>query len=270
MAKCNFIFLYGQVIKKPQIVTDADGVISKGALDLRVIRRKEVGRSLEGTAITIMTANSGNLEIIKNLRKGDMCVVKGVMTTANINKGQICTCGHTNEQIGSVSFVTPIHIEKREALSEIYKDVKDPNSAFKTEGDKLLLANHEISNIVHLIGTLVRPPEYYISPDNRHQECSYQIAVNRRFRIIDSGIDIRTDYPWIRTYGELAAENAEVLDTNSTVFIDGYLFRKIVKRETFCQSCGAAIEITEHQYEVRPYAVEYLHNCNLPDKKYLE
>ena len=62
--------------------------------------------------------------------------------------------------------------------------------------------------------------------------------MNRKFRIQTDPPEIKTDYPWVKSYGENAKEDKNRLRVGSEVYIDGCLQARSVQRHAFCgQAC---------------------------------
>lgn len=269
MAKANYVSLYGQVVNDPQLKMNKDSQIFQGKFVVKVLRRfVDENRKLEFSSPMVVSGNPEIATQMTTLKKGDMCYIKGVVTTMNVTRSWICDCGYTNRPVGTYTMITPLYIKKTEDVSGEFELSKDKNALVDSAGTKSLKANNEISNTVHVIGTVCAKNPFF--DDGKLANFNFQIAVNRRYRLLDGDPDVRTDYPWVRVYGDAAREAADVLDINSTVFIDGSLFTKTVSKKTYCESCGKEHIIKELVSEIHPYSVEYLHNCNLPDKSYSE
>ena len=133
------------------------------------------------------------------------------------------------------------------------------------ESLKLLKERCEISNIVMVIGTLCREPEIYTDDKNR-SFAQYQIAVNRRYRIKEDPAETKTDYPWVKTFGEQALKDVYALHTGSQVYLNGALQTREVARETICENCNKSYEWQDVASEIVPYSTEYLSNCQIEHK----
>lgn len=271
MAKANYVSFYGQVLQDPQLKMTTKSEIVQGRIILKVLRRfSDENRKLEFSTPMIITGRPAIANQMTKLKKGDMCFLKGVITTMNVTRSWICECGYTNQPVGTYTIITPLFIEKTESLSDKFNAAKNTEDLIESEGIKSLKTHNEISNTVHVIGTVCNTQPLF---DNGvSASFNFQIAVNRRFRIVDanSDPDIRTDYPWVRLFGDAAREAAKVLDINSTVFIDGSFYTKMVSKKSYCDKCNKEHIIKELVSEIHPYSVEYLHNCNLPEKAYTE
>ena len=272
MAKANYVSLYGQVLQAPKLTLeqneDGSAKIVQGRFLMQVLKRfSDENRRLEFSTPMIMTGNPAVASQMTSLTTGDMCYLKGVLVTSNITRSWICECGYTNRPNGVYTSITPIFLQKTEDASAISSDVTDIKQAIRNAGTQSLKLHNEISNVVHVIGTVCKKQPLY---EGKIASLQFQIAVNRRYRLIDDDPDVKTDYPWVHVFGEMAREANEVLDINSTVFVDGSLFTKQVSKRDLCEHCGKEHALPELVSEIHPYSLEYLHNCNLPEKAYTE
>lgn len=263
MAKENFVYLQGQVFDRPKIFVDANGEAKKASFAVKVLRRPtSMG---EGSVMTgklsldvpvVMTMDRNLIHTCSTLHKGDMVDIRGVYTTREVLKRSICSNGHDITWAGNFVFITPIYICQREqSLSDM-------------QGMELLRQRSEVSNLVMIIGTLCREPELLEFKTNGRKSnvCQYQLASNRRYHIRDGMHEHeRTDYPWIKTSGRQALEDAKRLHTGSVVYINGAIQTREIERTIVCPECGASNTIKESVCEIFPYSVEYLMHCDSPD-----
>lgn len=266
MAKENFVFLHGQVYDTPKVYVDGDGVAKKASFAVKVLRRP-TSRG-EGTVMTgklsvdipiIMTMDTALIQLCATLHKGDMVDIRGVYTTREVKKKSTCPNGHESAWAGNFVFITPLYICPHE------RELSDE------DGLELLRKRSEVSNLVMLMGTLCRDPElreFDSGSSRKATVCQYQLAANRRYHIKDGIHDHeRTDYPWIKTAGKQAIEDAERLRTGSTVYINGAIQTREIERKIVCPECGEEYTIKESVCEIFPYSVEYLMNCLFPEKE---
>jgi len=267
MARHNYVSLHGQLAAEPRIYITDLGEPKKASLAIRVIRRPFING--EGAITTsklavdtpiIMTMNPELITKCAELRLGDMVDLCGVYTTREVVKSTLCPNGHKVAWDGNFVFITPIYICRREQCLSV------------EQGIELLRQRTEISNRVMVIGTLCRDPVLRESQDGRRTTAvaQYQLAANRRYHIRDGHEEERTDYPWIKTINKQAHEDMEHLRTGSTVFIDGAIQTREIKRTLHCPECGASFEYNEPVCEIFPYSVEYLTNCIFPPKSETE
>lgn len=258
MAKHNSVFLYGQVLNEPRITKNEDGEFIRGMCAINVIRGiRDFGNNISNLKYDCPIIMSGEPEKIAEMatwHKNDMVEIKGSVTTKEVNKSTICkSCGEKNVAEGNVVFINPIYLSLRET------------GITKEEGIELLKKRVEISNCATLIGTLCRDMETFRTNEGL-QITQYQLAVNRKYRVKDDSAENRTDYPWVKSYGNIAIEDSKFLKTGTLVYVDGMIQTREVDRKTVCQHCGNEYNWKDSALEVVPYAVEYLQNFILPEE----
>lgn len=260
MAKENTVYLYGRVLIPPNIRIDTDGNYLSGKIILHTVRRSAASKELllQGERRwDYIAVLSKHAKLIKDrmadLEEGDMVQVKGTLCTYEKIKQFICPhCGEVTSRDGVIIYVDPIFIKRCEI------------GVSQEEGYRLIEDSEEISNQVKIMGTLCREPQLYENPKNKQMECDFQIASNRNRHILEDNPEKRTDYPWVKAYGKQAVDYYEALHVNSTVYIDGALQARSVKREFVCEKCGEVFEAVDSAIDIIPYNLEYLKDCSLP------
>jgi len=256
MARENIVILHGQIRAKPQIYINDGGVEIKAMMSIKVLRRPTNSQGFDSKLYfdcpVIVTRNPEMIRAIRDLKESDMVDVRGVISTKDIRKSTVCpNCGHKNHDYGSLVYITPIYICARErALNDM-------------DGIQLLKSRSEISNLVNVIGNVCKEPEYYEDSDNRSY-AQYPLAVNRRYHIREDADDIKSDFPWIKTFGKQALEDSKCLHVGSSVYISGALQSRTFSRTTICQECSQSYEWTDAVTEIVPYYIGYLANCDVP------
>lgn len=272
MARGNTAILYGIIQDKPTIKINEKGEFVVARIKLLTVRRSKANEEmrLQGSPRTdvqyVITRNPAMIEkIIVPLRKGDVILVKGTISTREVNKKFICPyCHETNLHEGGVmNYVDPIFIERTN---------ETPIEDEQEETEKLL-SKAEISNICWIFGTLCRPPEYYQgnlgnSAERHKEECDFQIACNRIRRIKEDDPDKTTDYPYVKTFGPRSKEYSEVLHVGSEIFINGSIQAREVEMIKTCEYCGNSFEAKGATMEIVPYSIEYIDNCDIPESKH--
>ena len=267
MAKENLVLLHGRVKETPRIFRLQDGTLTKGMFTLEVVRRprSSAGNYSQGHRFDcpvimtrdpkFMTRSLGQpiAGAISDLKQGDLCDVRGVLSTREIIKSSICPCcGHKNEKEGNIVYVTPLYICRRET------DLPEE------EAKELLKMRNEVSNICMVIGTLCREVMHY-KDEKKRAYAEYQLAVNRKYRVKEDPENVKTDYPWVKAFGKQALKDVECLSVNSVVYINGALQTRPVNRTTICEHCGEAYQWEDKvATEIVPYSTEYLANCKVP------
>lgn len=230
MAKQNLAFLLGSVAKEVRVVKDREGRNLYAMAYINVARGlREVGdhrKYMKCDNPIIMTRDENMMAEIATWHHRDIVFVKGVIASKHIKKASYCEyCNTKNSFPGALVYVNPIYVKKQ--------------AHFNTDEECLqyLADNREISNQIFVFGTLCRDPKK-ITPREGLTVTQYQIAMNRKFRIQTDPPEIKTDYPWVKSYGENAKEDRNRLRVGSVVYIDGCLQARSVQRHAFCgQAC---------------------------------
>lgn len=260
MAKENTVLLYGR-IERIQTAKNNEGECTRSTLNVKTLRRPILGADkLSYDIPLVMTKNAALInQIVKEgIKPHTMVEIKGVLCTLEVLKSSNCVnCKTKNSVKGNITFVNPIYIEKRE------DNVDDEHFL------ELIRKKIEISNNVKVIGNLCSDPDYYESVIGG-RFAQFQIAVNRKYRILEHPEYIKTDYPIVKTYGEQAYTDSLGLHTGSIVYIDGALQTRSFLRKTVCEHCGCEYEWSSAATDIVPYSIEYLANCDYPDGKSLE
>lgn len=256
MAKENFAILHGQVINTPKVyISRNTGQPIKAAFQMITVRRPFLRQGAVVPARydypIVWTSNGTIIDIIKNISAGDMVDVRGVYTTRNVEKSSVCECGFKNSTNGSKAFVTALYVCQRE------------QKVTKEEALSLLQQRNEVSNVIAMIGNLCSEPDSYEDPDTHKTNTQYQLASNRLVRLHDGHEDEETDYPWIKSFGQQAVEDAKRLHKGSMVYISGSLQTREIIKKVICQQCGKEYNVRDTVMEITPYHVEYLANCDL-------
>jgi len=243
----------GWVEELPTIVTDdrnGQFVFAKGRIKtIRGVRRfGEKTSNIKYDNPLIYTVNPEMCQKMATWQIGDLVEIKGALTTKDINKCTNCpVCKQKNSQPGNAVYVTPIHCSVREhglSSEEAVAKLKDLC---------------EISNNITLIGVVCREPQLY-QTRNRSKITSYQLAVRRKFKILEDLEENRTDFPWVKSFGGIGLNDAMTLKKGTYIFLDGWLQSRKFERETTCEHCGSSYKWIDWALEIIPYACEYVRN----------
>lgn len=269
MAQHNLVHLFGVVQTAPTVrINDETKEPEAAMLYLEVAtasRRYESSNKdmwPQFAQICIRTAAPDTTAIVAGLHENDLVVLKGVVSTKNVNKQVICkNCGEafavregkqkTDEfesdveddaATSMITYVTPIAI-----------DVRKTNLT-EDEAHQLLLQVREMSNEVQLIGNLCADPQSF----EGGKATSYQLGVNRKYFQKYDDPSTFADYPYIRSLGVQAENDVEALHKGSLVLVDGFLKMRYFDRKSKCPYCGTIRTWTDYCMEVVPYSVEYI------------
>lgn len=264
MARHNFVLLYGLVAQPPKIIkSDETGAFLQAICPVTVMRgRRKAGNedysNYKLDTPIVVTGDSGLCKEMADWAPGDIVEVKGVLVTKNVNKRITCSeCGKVHTSQGSSVFIRPIYtaIRKRKVM--------------KNDVVPELRKNIEISNIATVIGTVCKKPEIYVSEKGLHVT-QYPIAINRKYRIKEDSMDIKTDFPYVKAYGKQADDDYQHIDVGTTIMVDGCIQTREYKKTMECE-CGTITEYSDTSLEIVPYQTEYFaHNTMHEETEELE
>ena len=254
MARHNDAIIYGFVQRAPDIYISDDPAkpVCKGMTQLLVVKdyRKQNTfiDKINFQNLLIISGNKEQVEQMKRWEQGDMVLVKGAITTKDINKKKTCPhCNNANIRKGNVVFINPI-----------WSDILEKNVSVEEAAEKLKQRS-EISNKIMVLGELCTEPKAF-TLESGVLLTTYQMQIYRKFMVKETHAEDRVDFPWVKTYGKIAKTNLEYLRNGSTVLIDGYVqTRKIVKHPT-CEFCGKSFDWPDVSVDIVPYSVEFLKN----------
>ena len=256
MARNNFVLLCGRVTKNPRVATDENGNFTRADVLLTTVRGERSSQSSDSYIKSynfdcpiIITKDTYLISQINEWAIDDIVLLKGVISSRDTEKISICSvCGKKNSRPGTVMYITPIYVKK-------IKHCTSEEAALEE-----LKYNCEISNLCIVAGNLCENPKFY-RDENGRCTTQYNIALNRKFRIVSDPATLKTDYPHVKSYGDIAINDAMFLQTGASVLLEGYIQTRGFTRKCTCQFCGSEYETQERAMEIVPYATEYLVGC---------
>ena len=269
MAFDNDARLFARVIQKPLVRMDENGNPFQVETYLHVLRgRRDFGLhfgQVEYQIALVVSTDDVMLQKIQVWDKNDFVYVHGYVSTNDIEKQSWCPnkvqvtrggvmtetiCGAENTKAGTLTYVNPLNVYRLAANLTEEKSMM------------YLRSCEEESNSVKLVGRLCADPEE-VNYKAGVPTAMYTLAIKRSKFFKNEPSDWDTDFPVVRSYGEIAVKDLMALQKNSTVMIDGYLQSRRIKQRTICSSCGQEYEWDDLAMEVIPYRVEYLKNCKM-------
>ncbi len=271
MARHNFVQLMGFVRKPPRKV----GPYATILLSVLAPTRSQAASGIEGYAgiciPAVITLEEKLVGEIMSLEVNDIVFVKGFLGTRQELKNYTCPeCGYQDDVkvmsdggIESIygyirTYVHPIYILRFQRLGDV--SMEDAVAVLREQ-------SQEISNIVFLVGNVTSSPIPGKWTNEATQEeipvCRYKIAVNRKY--CASGMEELcedTDFPVIYTFGNQAKWDAGVLQTGSSVYVDGSLVTRRVRADCKCPRCGTLFHVQDTRMEVVGNSVEYGHGID--------
>lgn len=189
--------------------------------------------------------------VLKNAipHKNILDIMGNLVITAGIIKEDCQYCRKKMEiQLNCIPFVFP-------KAAWIIPSLQQPAENIES----LLEENYsEISNRIVVMGNVCSEPTGEIR-NSDYAKCKYCIAVNRH-KYITTQRHIRTDYPYIYSYGEQAKRDLRYVKKNSLILVNGYIRSNQKKKVMECPHCRRKQEYAHTKIDIVPYEVEYLRN----------
>lgn len=250
MARENMVLLIGKLEKQPIVYFTEDFGTYEIKLTLNVLRRN--GRTEFPVVSVFGLQKEEAAAFYRKLKRGSFLVVKGmILTTMKPLKIKCGDCGHEKEvstlQTEIASIGLPIVLQGNYAAEE-----------FK-----------EVSDVVNLIGRVCNTPNNRSTLGNT-SITQYQVAVDRKFHIAER--EDKTDYPWIKSFGQQADEDATRLQKGSIIYVTGAFQTRQTNKSILCDECARQLSYSETVGEIVSNDVEYLSNFksdqteNAPDE----
>lgn len=245
MARENTITLVGEVSKNPTVAVFKDIGTYKLAFNMQCLRRND--RVDEPRILVHGLDEETAQHLFQTIRKGAYVLVRGGVATSMKPKSIRCPrCG------------------AEEVVNTLFTDVNAYAPPVLLNGKYDMETLREVANSIHLIGAVCTEVQNRCST-NGTSMTQYQIAVNRKFHVKEQAE--KTDYPWVKSFGQQADEDAKHLHVGSQIYINGAFQTREVTRSITCSECGEQLSYQEIVGEIVPYDVEYLANCTFDERE---
>ncbi len=241
MARENSFTFFGQLDGAPVVLFNDEAKTYRVTFTLKTVRRN--GRA-DYPKISIYSLDEvAAKDYVSKLKPGVFVQLRGVLTTKMIQKPVKC------EACGEVSMVDTLQCETVSYGKAV---------VFKEQFNPIDIA--EFANVGCLIGSLCTDVQRR-DRSGGTAAAQFQIAVNRKYRISELEKGTRTDYPWIKVFGETAEECLKRLQKSAQVYITGAFQTRDIERHVKCSKCGGYLVYPERVSEVVPNGVEFLNKC---------
>ena len=241
MARENSFTFFGELENAPVVLFNEEAKTYRVTFTLKTIRRN--GRN-DFPKISVYSLDEETARsYVGKLKQGVYVQVRGMLSTKMVQKPVRCEkCGEISMidtlQSEIISYGNPFVLSERVMPADIV----------------------EFANVGCLIGSLCTDIQ---RKDNATggTAAQFQMAVNRRYRVSELEKGTRTDYPWIKVFGNTADECLKRLKKSSQVYISGAFQTRDINRHVKCNRCGEAMVYAERVGEVVPTGIEFLNNC---------
>lgn len=268
MARHNDVQLFGIITSSPKICEDSNtGKPIRAAFHVGVIKNynRDNGTNdkndIKYDYLLVIVDEPHLIRKVQKYKTNDFIWINGAFTTGKLEKVVACPhCGQLNRHITNICFIYPVFFDK----ININEDLTQNQALAK------LKEYNQVSNHAILLGKVCSDINFHA--DKGFYTTNYQLAVNRKLFVKTDDPDVTTDFPYIRSYGEVAKNDDDRLKTGATILIDGYLHSRTYDKQIICQNetCGRKFEFKNDVVEVIPYSVEYLNGyyTSIEEKEY--
>ena len=247
MARDNSFTLFGELDNAPIVLFNEESKTYRVTFTIMTLRKN--GRKDYPRISIYGLSQEKAKQYVAKLKPGSFVQVRGMVTTKMIKKPVKCEkCGEVSMisslQSEIVSYGTPLVLQERIDPVDIV----------------------EMSNNGMLLGVVCMDIRR-MDKVNGCAVAQFQVAVNRRYHVNEQGTEKRTDYPWIKVFGNVADECLKRLHRGSQIYVYGPFQTRDINRHVKCEHCGESIVYAERVGEIAPMGVEFLNECLFDAKK---
>lgn len=243
MAKENSIVLIGKIIDSPMLSYSTEKDLFQLSFVLGVRRKNQ---RIEFPEVNVFGLDEEQAYSLKNNlgdNKDSYIMVRGMIATRYKEITVKCPdCGEENK-------VSYLHTE----ISTIIP----PMILHGNYNEENLT---EYSNRASVLGIVCSTPIERQSTNGMHIIAQYQIAIDRRFRIVEQE-DTKYDYPWIKSFDTFAERSLKHLKVGSQILLNGLIQTRKATRKTNCTNCNSEFTYDVKVAEIVMTSIEYLTNC---------
>lgn len=238
MPRENKVSLIGRITKPTISVIEELGTY-KLSFTINVMRNN--GRIDYPRVIVYGLTEEKAREAWSQMKNGSFAIVQGMITTRLKEKEIVCPKCGTKKKL-------------KQLITEVVS--KDIPVILDNEADFDKFKN--VSDDVFIMGMVVSTVQH---PDP--SLTMYQIMTERPLKVAEQG-SAQTDYPWIKSFGEIAEADARRLTKGSYVYIYGALQSRETSHSFLCENseCDGVIDYKNTVSEIISRRVEYLTNCD--------
>ncbi len=275
MARQSYLNVLAFVSKEPKVANVIDG--QAGIVKLTTIMsdrdfaKATTGYQKNSVEFCARSNEQNIVDEISKLGMYDIVMITGFIATKEVDKKAMCDyCGFENRRTeaclrngtpksgGNEIYVYPLAIQ---VLRKCEDYDESEQEQCKAEAYAFLHQHQREVNRVFIVGNLTCDPIQGVLDGGRKIYTRFQVAVNRKYCPKGgSEFYVRTDYPWVYSYGDKAIEDYQNLKKGALVYIDGALQSRKFKEQYVCQNpdCRETFDVPGSTLEVLSYDTEYL------------
>lgn len=241
MARENSFTFIGQVINVPIVLLNEESNNYRITFTLRVVRRN--GRTDYPKINVYDLTEQEARNYVQMMRPGVFAMIRGMIATNVVKKPVRC------EICGQISKIDTLHTEVISfGKPYVMKEKPDPKDI------------SEFSNRGIVLGSLCTEV-FRRDGANGGPAAQFQMAISRRYRTKDMKTENRTDYPWVKVFGDTALECLKRLRRSAQVYVFCAFQTRDVMRHVKCEHCENLLVYEERVGELIPDGVEFLNQC---------
>ena len=247
MARDNSFIFFGKLDNAPIVLFNDESKTYRVTFTIMTLRKN--GRKDYPRISIYGLSEEKAKQYVAKLKPDSFVQVRGMVTTKLIKKsvkcekcGQICMVDTLQSEV--ISYGNPLVLQENIDPADI--------AEFANNGTLIGAVCMDVRRMDRITGKSV---------------AQFQIAVNRRYRVDEQGAEKRTDYPWVKVFGNVADECLKRLHKGSQVYINGPFQTRDINRHAKCEHCGEPIIFAERVGEIAPMGVEFLNECLFDSRK---
>lgn len=241
MARENSFTFIGQVVNVPIVLLNEESNNYRITFTLLVVRRK--GRTDYPKINVFDLTEEEARNYVQIMRPGVFAMIRGMIATSVVKKPIRC------EICGKISKIDTLNTEVISyGRPYVMKEKPDPKEIV------------EFSNRGIVLGSLCTEV-YRRDGVNGGPAAQFQIAISRKYHTMDMKEDKRTDYPWVKVFGDVALDCLKRLRRSAQIYSMCAFQTRDVMRHVKCEHCENLLVYEERVGELVPYDVEFLNQC---------
>ena len=245
MARENSFTFIGQVINMPIVLLNEESNNYRITFTMQTVRRN--GRNDYPRINVYDLTEEEARSYVRSMRPGVFAIIRGMIATNVVKKPVRCeACGQLSKidtlQTEIISFGKPYVMNEKPSPVDII----------------------EFSNRGIILGSLCSKV-YRRDGSGGGAAAQFQMAISRKYHTKDMNEEERTDFPWVKVFGDTASECMKRLRTGSQIYASCAFQTRDVERHVKCQNCEKPLVYEERVGEIVPNSVEFLNNCLFED-----
>lgn len=241
MARENSFTFIGQVVNVPIVLLNEESNNYRITFTLLTVRRN--GRTDYPKINVYDLTEQEARNYVQQMRPGVFALIRGMVATDVVKKPVRCEiCGKISKidtlQTEVISFGKPYVMKEKPTPKDIA----------------------EFSNRGIVLGALCSQV-FRRDGAGGGAAAQFQMAISRKYHTKDMKEEARTDYPWVKVFGDTASECLKRLRQGSQIYSACAFQTRDVIRHVKCEHCENLLVYEERVGELIPNSVEFLNNC---------